>query len=141
MTLKSALQDVKETTLSAIAGLLGKLSYLGSLRRRGQGRYDHWGIESVHGAESAERALKAAHSEVVGTVLRTPLKELVEDLSESSRGSTLPAQEYIEGMRNRMDDLVPEGRQDSPVSAHLNSVLLALSSLERSRGRATRSTS
>jgi|SRR5579859_3736724 len=141
MTLKSALQDVKETTLSAIAGLLGKLSYLGSLRRRGQGRYDHWGIESVHGPESAERALKAAHAELLGTVLRTPLKTLLDDLNESSRGSAIPAQEYIEGMRNRMDDLLPETRQDSPVPAHLNSVLLALSSLERNRARATRSTS
>jgi len=141
MTLKSALQDVKETTLAAISGLLGKLSYLGSLKRRGQGHYDHWGMESVYGPESAERALKAAHAEVVGAVLRTPLKELVEDLKESSRDSAIPAHQYVEGMRNRVDDLLPDGKQDSPVSAHLNSVLLALSSLERNRGRATRSTS
>ena len=33
MTLKSALQDVKETTLAAVSGLLGKLAYLASLRR------------------------------------------------------------------------------------------------------------
>ncbi len=141
MTLKSALQDVKETTLAAIAGLLGKLSYLGSLKRRGHGRYDHWGMEAVHGADSSDRALKAAHAEVVAGVLRTPLKELVEDLEESSRGSGMPAKDYVESMRGRMDDLLPAGRQDSPVSTHLNSVLLALSSLERHRGRATRSTS
>jgi hypothetical protein len=141
MTLKSALQDVKETTLAAIAGLLGKLSYLGSLKRRGQGRYDHWGMESVHGPDSAERALKAAHVEVVAGVLRTPLKELLEDLEESSRGSGIAPQDYAEGMRGRLEDLLPAGRQDSPVSTHLNSVLLALSSLERNRGRATRSTS
>ena len=57
MTLKSALQDVKETTLAAVSGLLGKLAYLASLRR-GQGRYEHWGMELVHGPESSERALK-----------------------------------------------------------------------------------
>ena len=39
MTLKSALQDVKETTLAAISGMLAKLVYLASLRRA-QGRYD-----------------------------------------------------------------------------------------------------
>ena len=57
MTLKSALQDVKETTLAAVAGLLGKLAYLASLRGA-QGRYEHWGLEAVHGPESSERALK-----------------------------------------------------------------------------------
>ena len=141
MTLKSALQDLKETTLAAIAGLLGKLSYLASLRQRGQGRYAHWGMESVHGADSSERALKAAHAEVVATVLRTPLSSLVGDLAESSRGSNIPPLDYVERMRSRFDDLLPEGRQNSPASAHLNSVLLALSKLERNRGRATRLTS
>ena len=59
MTLKSALQDIKETTLSAISGLLGQLVYLASLRRA-QGRYQHWGMETIHGQESSERALRAA---------------------------------------------------------------------------------
>jgi len=43
MTLKSALQDLKETTLAAVSGLLGKLAYMASLRR-GEGRYEHWGM-------------------------------------------------------------------------------------------------
>ena len=60
MSLKSALQDIKETTLSAVSGLLGKLAYLASLRG-GQGRYEHWGMESIHGPESSERALRQAH--------------------------------------------------------------------------------
>lgn len=140
MTLKSALQDVKETTLSAIAGLLAKLSYLASLRR-GHGRYEHWGMQIVHGEESSERALKTAHAEVVARVLQTPLAVLVEDLEESSRGSGVAAQAYVEKMREHFDVLLPGDRQDTPSSAHLNSVLQALSSLEQNRGRATRSTS
>ena len=72
MTLKSALQDVRETTLAAVSGLLAKLAYLGSLRRR-EGGYLHWGMSLVHGEESSERALKAAHTEVLSTVLRTPI--------------------------------------------------------------------
>ena len=139
MTLKSALQDVKETTLSAISGLLGKLSYLASLRRHG--RYDHWGMQIVHGEESSERALKVAHAEVVAGVLRTPLPALLEDLQESSRGSGVAPQTYVEEMREHFEALLPGDRQDTPSSAHLNSVLLALSSLEQNRGRATRSTS
>jgi hypothetical protein len=140
MTLKSALQDVRETTLSAIAGLLGKLGYLASLRR-GNDRYHHWGLELVHGQESSERALKAAHSEVVAGVLRTPLESLTDDLEQSSRNCGLKPEVYLEQMRDCFDDLLPEGKQNTPSSTHLNSVLVALSRLKRNRERATRSTS
>jgi hypothetical protein len=140
MTLKSALQDVKETTLAAVSGLLGKLAYLASLRRT-QGGYEHWGMQAVHGQESSERALKTAHAEIVAGVLRIPLARLEDDLQESSRESTVAPQAYIEGMRGSFDDLLPGDRKDSPEACHLNSVLAALSSLEKHRGRATRSTS
>jgi hypothetical protein len=139
MTLKSALQDVKETTLAAVRGLLGKLAYLASLRRHG--RYEHWGIEMIHGPEPAERALKTAHSEVVSAVLQMPLASLLQDLQESSLGSGIAPQVYIEELRGNFEELLPEGRQNSPVPSHLSSVLVALSSLERSRERATRSAS
>jgi hypothetical protein len=140
MTLKSALQDVKETTLSAVTGLLGKLAYLASLRRT-HGRYEHWGMEAVHGQESSERALKTAHSEVVAGVLRTPLRVLEQDLQRSSEEQGIAADNYVEKMRGQFDDLLPEGRQNSPTSSHLNSVLLALWSLEKSREAASQSTS
>jgi hypothetical protein len=140
MTLKSALQDVKETTLAAVTGLLGKLAYLASLRR-GQEGYQHWGMSLVHGTESSDRAMKTAHTEVVAEVLRTPLALLENDLEDSSRDSGISARDYAEGLRGKIEDMLPGARKDSPAAAHLNSVLLALSSLEKSRGRATRSTS
>jgi hypothetical protein len=140
MTLKSALQDVKETTLVAVSGLLGKLAYLASLRR-GQDTYQHWGLSLMHGPESSERAMKTAHAEVVADVLRAPLASLENDLAESSRNSGLSTRAYLEGMHGRIEDLLPGARKDSPAASHLNSVLLALSSLEKSRERATRSTS
>ncbi|MFZ0733788.1 MAG: hypothetical protein WAM79_15800 [Candidatus Sulfotelmatobacter sp.] len=140
MTLKSALQDVKETTLAAVAGLLGKLAYLASLRRS-HGRYEHWGMETVHGAESSERALRTAHNEVVAGVLRSPLSTLLEDLQESSQGSGVAATEFVENLNDRFADLLPSGRQESPAGSHLSSVLLALSKLEKHRARATRSIS
>jgi len=140
MTLKSALQDVRETTLAAVSGLLGKLAYLASLRRA-HGRYEHWGVEIVHGAESAERAFKTAHTEIVAGVLRTPMESLELDLEESSEGSGISAQAYIERMRDHFDDLLPGERKESPAASHLSSVLLALSKLQKGRGRATRLTS
>jgi hypothetical protein len=140
MTLRSALQDFKETTLAAITGLLARLSYLASLRGA-HGQYKHWGMETVHGQEAAERALKTAHAEVVTGILRTPIASLEKDLERSSRGSGLTAGTYVKKLGQRFDDLLPSVRKDSPTASHLSSVLLALSSLERHRGRATRSAS
>lgn len=140
MTLKSALQDLKETTLAAISGLLGKLAYLGSLRRA-QGRYQHWGMEVLHGPDATHRAIKTAHSEVLAGVLRTPLARLEEDLEESSAQNETVAQEYVDQMRDRFEDLLPGERKDAPAARHLSSVLLALSQLEKDRERATPSTS
>jgi hypothetical protein len=140
MTLKSALQDLKETTLAAISGLLGKLSYLASLRGP-HGRYEHWGMFLVHGAESSERALRTAHTEVVSGILRMPIATMEEDLQHSSADTGVSAQVYVDGLRERFAELLPGERKDTPAASHLNSVLVALSSLEKSRERATQSTS
>ena|ERR1700732_912243 len=139
MTLKSALQDLRETTLAAISGLLGKLSYLASLRRR-EGGYLHWGLSLVHGEESSERALRAAQTEALSNVLRTPISELVEDLRESNRNSDKTAEGYVENMREQFTELLPSA-DDAASAAHLNSVLIALSSLEKAQRPATPSTS
>jgi hypothetical protein len=139
MTLKSALQDLRETTLAAISGLLAKLAYLGSLRRR-EGGYLHWGMSLVHGEEASNRALKAAHTEVLSAVLRTPISDLVEDLRESSQSSRKTADDYLEGMREQIAELLPSP-EDTASARHLNSVLVALSSLEKTQKRATPSAS
>jgi hypothetical protein len=141
MTLRSALQDVKETTLSAVSGLLGKLVYLASLRRGGHGRYEHWGMTVVHGQEPSERALKGVHAEVVSGVLRTPLPSLLEDLQKSSEGTGFAPDIYVEQMRERFDDLLPGESKDSPSATHLNSVLAALSSLQKNQEQSTPSAS
>src|ERR1700691_586970 len=129
MTLKSALQDFRETTLAAVSGLLGKLLYLASLRQ--DRAYQHWEMARVHGPESAERALKTAHGEVLAGVLRTPLVYLTEDLEETSRSHGLQPQTCVEEMRGKFDDLLLEERKDSPKATHLSSVLTALWHLEQ----------
>lgn len=139
MTLKSALQDLRETTLAAVSGLLAKLAYLASLRQR-EGGYLHWGMSLLHGEEASDRALKAAHTEVLSTVLRTPISELAEDLRNSSQDSDQTAGAYVEGMREQFTELLPSP-QDAPAAAHLNSVLTALSALEKNHKRATPSAS
>lgn len=140
MTLKSALQDVKETTLTAVAGLLGKLVYLASLRQK-EGRYQHWGMEVVHGSETSERALRMAHAEVLRSVLRSPLSTLEEELKSAAADGRIDTVAYLNNMRERFEDLLPDKREDASTASHLSSVLVALSHLEKNRGRATRLTS
>jgi len=130
MTLKSALQDLRETTLAAVSGLLGKLLYLASLRQD-RGGYQHWGMARVYGLEAAERALKTAHGEVLAGVLRAPLASLTDDLEETSRSKGLRPQACVEEMRGEFDGLVAGERKDSPKATHLSSVLTALSYLEQ----------
>jgi hypothetical protein len=139
MTLKSALQDLRETTLAAVSGLLAKLAYLASLRRP-EGGHRHWGLSLIHGEESSERALKAAQTEVLSNVLRTPISELVEDLRESSQQDNKTAEAYVAGMREQFTEMLPSP-QDAASAAHLNSVLTALSTLEEAQKRATPSAS
>jgi len=140
MTLKSALEDLRQTTLPAVSGLIGKLAYLASLRGT-HGDYDHWGMRSVYGEDSARRALRTAHAEVTATVLQTPLFVLLDDLAVSSASCGMAAQAYLQRMRDQFERLLPDDRTGSPLGVHLNSVLAALSSLERNRERTTRSTS
>jgi hypothetical protein len=140
MTLRSALEDLKQTTLSRLSGSLAKLSYLASLRR-GSEHYEHWGMKSVYGAEAAEKALKTAHAEIVAGILKTPLAALEEDLEISRRSQEMSAGAYLKDMREHFDDLLPLGRKDAPSITHLNSVLAALSRLTQHPEPATRSAS
>ena len=55
----------------------------------------------MHGEEASNRALKAAHTEVLSTVLRTPISDLVEDLRESSQSSRKTAGAYVEDVYKR----------------------------------------
>jgi hypothetical protein len=140
MTLKSALEDLKQNTLSTLSGLLARLAYLASLRR-GSGHYEHWGMKSVHGVEASERALTTAHQETVAAILKMPIAALEEDLEISRMGGAISARAYVKEMRDHFDDLLPAGCKDTPSAAHLNSVLAALSSLKHHPMRATRSAS
>jgi hypothetical protein len=140
MTLKSALEDLQQNTLSALSGLLARLVYLGSLRRE-NGRYEHWGMKSVYGAETAEQAIRAAHAETVAGILKTPLAALEEDVEVSRAESANSAPAYLKDVRDHFEDMLPAGQVDAPRAAHLNSVLAALLSLKRHPTSATRSAS
>jgi hypothetical protein len=133
MTLKSALEDLSRTTLGAISGCLRRLEYLAGLRAS-KGAYEHWGLGKVHGEASAKKALTAAHRATVSEVLSTPLRELEEDVANSSDNAKMGTEEYLETLTRKQQELLPTNPGGGS-ARHLSSVLRALLGLERARER------
>ena len=137
MTLKSALEDLSKTTLTAVVGLLGKLRYLASLCSGGEG-YKHWGMGLVHGDEASDRAFRVAHGSVLRSVLRAPLATLLDDLQDSSGAAGMGPVAYLEEIDG--EELLP-ARSDPASSSHFNAAMTALSSLARAQALPSPSTS
>lgn len=131
MRLYSALEDLTNTTLEAISGILGKLSYLSSLRGSGSA-YIHWGLAKVYGDAAAQEALEQAHKSIFSKILRTPLPDLLEDLGECSKAAGLAPADYLKRLTDSKAALVP-GNLGSGPAKHFNSVLDALSNLQKAR--------
>jgi hypothetical protein len=133
MSLKSAFEDLSQTTLEAISGYLKRLEYLAQLGQW-RGDYTHWGLVKVHGRMPAKRALCDAHRTAVSEVLSTPLKALLDDVESSSRQSGIDPETYLEGLAGKESILLPQD-PGAGSGRHFKSVLHALLGLERNRER------
>jgi hypothetical protein len=133
MTLKSALDDLSQTTLKAVSGYLRKLEYLAGLGRY-RGEYSHWGFSKLHGDGSAHKALATAHHAVVSKVLSTPLNKLVDDVERSSAQTGIAPEDYLKGLSRKDSALLPKN-PGAGSARHLSSVLHALLGLVRNRER------
>jgi hypothetical protein len=131
MTLKSINEDLQLRTLRAVSGVLGKLEYFTSLRRE-DGSYSHWGLSRVYGEEAAQRALAEAHKNNVCQILRTPLRNLLEDAQESGGHNAEEQERFLQQLRDREADSVPKD-PSAGSRRHLSSVLHALSALAKTR--------
>ncbi|MGA9496790.1 MAG: hypothetical protein WA718_12960 [Terriglobales bacterium] len=127
MTLKSAYDDLRQTTLEKIPGTLEKLQYVAGLRGA-TGLYQHWGFERQHGPEESQLAFNKVHMMLVKEVLKTPLKVLQQDLERSSEAHAASPLSYALQLSIGSEHLLPA---DSPKQAtmHLVSVLETLSAL------------
>jgi hypothetical protein len=67
-------------------------------------------------------------------ILQTPLRELREDVAVSSTAAQRPAREYVESLRTRLEELLPED-VGGGAAGHFSSVLHALSSLVSNPGQ------
>lgn len=135
MRLYSALEDLTNTTLEAVTGILGKLNYLSSLRGTGS-CYTHWGLAKVYGENAAQEALAQAHKGVFSQMLRTPLPELFEDLKHCSKRAGQSPAAYLKNLDRNKLALMPIN-PGSAGAKHFSSVLAALSNLQKARGGAT----
>ena len=135
MTLLSTLGDFVSRTLAALPGAWGKLRYMAELREV-DGRYSHWGMERIHGEAAVQRALAEAHQSVFLEVLRTPLRDLLDDAAIAASEQGVPPSGYLQDLGAAPALLPPDLVGGS--ARHFNSVLLALSHLARGRSRANR---
>ena len=131
MTLKSVKEDLQARTLHAVSGLLGKLEYFTSLRLD-DGSYSHWGLSRVYGEEAAQRALAEAHKNNVSQILRTPLRNLLEDARESSGQNGMEQQHFLQQLKDHEAESLPKDLSAGS-RRHLSSVLHALSALLKAR--------
>jgi len=133
MTLASALQDIQQTTLAAVRGLLRKLEYLAYLQDK-RGSYSHWGMSRIHGEPSAQQALAEAHRLALSQVLQTPISRLLEDVEKSSKGVGVLPEAYAQSLVHRNPSMLPPD-PGAGSEAHLKSVLHALLSLVKAQSR------
>jgi hypothetical protein len=130
MPFRSAIEDLKTTTLKSISGLLGRLDYLAVLRNSGS--YHHWGFSRTHGEPVAQQAMTEAHRATLSGILRTPLRRMVEDAEASSAQKGIQPPAYIHDLSSRALELLPPSPGPGSVH-HFNAVLHALSCLVKPR--------
>jgi hypothetical protein len=131
MKLRSAFEDLSQTTLGAISGCLRRLEYLAGLRRL-RGDYWHWGFSKLHGEPAAKKAFCEAHHAAVSEVLCTPLRTLLNDVESSSCSSGVDPEQFLEDLKGKKAELLPSS-PGAGSARHLSSVLHALLGLERHR--------
>jgi hypothetical protein len=111
MLLKTT-EDFKNYTLGALPTLVAKLAYVSSLQDE-DGRYTHWGLSRSFGDQKAQKAIRAAHSELALDVLRRPIRGLYFELQSAHE------QQQVEPSLMR---LTAPAHDDELISAHVRLV-------------------
>jgi hypothetical protein len=124
MALKSAFEDLRQTTLGKVEGLWGKLSYIVD-RHSEEGIYQHWGFEQTYGSAAAQDTFAQVHQSLVGTILQTRVKLLREDLEQSSNAAGASPSSYVSKLMAGRYQLLPSGCPKM-TELHLISVLKTL---------------
>jgi hypothetical protein len=131
----SAVEDFATKTLAAVPGTFGKLQYVAGLRQ-GKDDYFHWGFARVHGEGTASLTIARAHSDLFNEVLRSPVKNLWEEIRTAADTSNSNVVQFVENLMAQKDLLIPKELKGGS-TRHFNSVLLGLSGLASSLAERT----
>ena len=127
--LLKAVEDFKNRTLRALPTLLEKLAYVCSLRAE-DGKYSHWGLSQAYGEQKAQDAIAEVHSSMATEMVRTPIREVCQQLASASERST-----GVTLLRPETLDLTAPANGDELLSDHLRLIqdaVAAVAEQERS---------
>ena len=125
MTLLPIKDDFLERTLVKIPGVLSKLDYVAELQKNG--KYVHWGLARIYGEEVLQRTLREVHRGLFLQVLRTPLRQLLEEVTRSAAEPN-DVKRYLKTLLGDVRSLAPANLGGGS-EAHFNSIIRALLSL------------
>ena len=77
-----AAENFKQRTLSTLPTLLERLAYICSLQMP-DGQYRHWGLTRAFGSRQAQDAIRAAHAEIAGAMVGSPMREIYREYQEA----------------------------------------------------------
>lgn len=129
----SPADDFSSRTLAAVPGLLNKLDYVTGLRST-SGSYEHWGLSRSHGPAAANQTVAGAHADLFLQLLRTPLRELIEEVARMAEERGMKAGEVITSLTEKGETLIPQSLRGGS-QRHFSSVLHSLSALARAQER------
>jgi len=125
VTLLPIKDDFLERTLVKIPGVLSKLDYVAELQKNG--KYVHWGLARIYGEEVLQRTLREVHRGLFLQVLRTPLRQLLEEVTRSAAEPN-DVKRYLKTLLGDVRSLAPANLGGGS-EAHFNSIIRALLSL------------
>lgn len=135
MRLLSAYDDFTERTMRGVAGTLSKVRFLSGIRSSAED-YQHWGLERTYGKESAQTAMRKAHTEALVAELSMPISQLWKELMSAAESQGVEPVGYAQSLLDLIGD-VPDDLGGGSEEHH-QYVVKSLSFLAQTRGQAIR---
>jgi len=121
--------------MGGIPGTLGKVRFLSSIHSSAEG-YQHWGLERTYGKESAQTAMRKAHTEAFLAELSMPVSQLWKELTSVAESEGVEPAKYAQSLLDLIGNVPDELGGGS--EKHYQYVVRSLSFLAQTHGSAIR---
>jgi len=88
-------------------------------------------LEKVHGRDAADKAIRSSQRTLITRILRTPLRDLADDLERSAKAADMKDSDLLSTLEWPIDDVPVQNFRAS--EKHFISVLHTLSALAQNR--------